>query len=75
MGHLVKTAREPVIAWNQRSAIKSVAAAFLVYARKVGEEPAVTQVCIVCMQQYYIPVFSSSILFRLFVADPRSTHE
>ena len=47
----------PVIAKIQRSAIKSVEAAFLVYARMVGVVPAVAQVCMV--YQYYMQEFCS----------------
>ena len=57
MEHLAKTAKVPVIVKIQRPAIKSVEAAFLVYARKVGVVPAVTQVCMV--YQYYMQVFVS----------------
>ena len=57
MEHLAKTAKVPVIVKIQRSAIKSMEAAFLVYARKVGVVPAVTQVCTV--YQYYMQVFVS----------------
>ena len=65
MEHLAKTAKVPVIVKIQRPAIKSVEAAFLVYARKVGVVPAVTQVCMVYqyyMQVLFLVTFSPSIL-------------
>ena len=65
MEHLAKTAKVPVIVKIQRPAIKSVEAAFLVYARKVGVVPAVTQVCMI--YQYYMQVFVSG---NLKLIDP-----